>query len=338
MATAKNAKIQIETGQSLTDYTAMSDSGDQQHFTVATGEIWSGKSGFTPIVRPNGIVSGRNLLTAGTTNDTVRVAAFSAYAKGTEQSVSATSVTIPRPTTGGNYKTISVTMASDGSVSKVAGTQGASQSETRNAAGGPPYIPVNDIEVGQIRVSSSTAAAISADEIYQVEGTHTERFDVPVWDEDNTGRGQAASVAAENNAHVKMASALNLDHTGGVAKAIWIKYYEPILSEVSRALNFRPIENTHTVSSTEYYRGTIGSVSSSIGQGGFTALLNDGLTDALVANKDQVLTVKFFADENKSAYSLSQGTIGLTRTHPVESQNQAEVTISGEKITAEFAS
>jgi CO/xanthine dehydrogenase Mo-binding subunit len=77
---------------------------------------------------------------------------------------------------------------------------------------------------------------------------------------------------------------------------------------------------------------------SSIGQGGFTALMNDGLTDSLVAEKDQVLTVKFYPDENKSAYGLTQGKIGLTRTFPFDNQNQAEVTISAENPTAEFAS
>jgi hypothetical protein len=338
MGTSKNAKIQIETGQSVNDYAVMTDAGDHLVHTISGGAVWSGKSGFTPDIRPNGIVSGRNLLSAGTTNDTVRIAAFTAYAKGTLQSVGVTDNTISRPTDGSNSKINSVTMASDGSIAIVAGTQGSAIVETRNAAGGPPYIPVNSVELGQIRVSSITAAAIESDEIYQVVGSHVERYDYPVWSENNIGDGQAAATSAQKNAYIKFASALPLDHTGGVAKKAFIKYYAPIFSELSRAFNFRPAENTHNVTSQEYYRGTIGAVSSSIGQGGFTALLNDGLTDAIVAEKDQVLTVKFFADENKSAYSLTQGTVGLARTYPVDAQNQAEATISAETITAEFAS
>jgi hypothetical protein len=338
MSTSKNAKIQIETGQTVNDFAVMTDAGDHLVHTISGGTVWSGKSGFTPDVRPNGIVSGRNVLSAGTTNDTVRIAAFTAYAKGVLKSVSAATDTFSRHTNDGNYSIHSITMASDGSIAVVSGSQGSAISEVRNAAGGPPYIPVNSVEVGQIRISSATAAAPTSDEIYQVVGSHTERYDYPVWSEDNIGDGQAAATAAQKNAYIKFASALGLDHTGGVAKKIFIKYYAPILSEQSRALNFRPSENTHNVTSQEYYRGTIGSVSSSIGQGGFTALLNDGLTDAIVAEKDQVLTVKFFADENKTAYSLTQGTIGLARTFPVDNQNQAEVTISAETITAEFAS
>lgn len=338
MSTSKLAKIQIETGQTLNDYAVMTDSGDHIIHTISGGTLWSGKADFAPTVRPNGIVSGRNLLSAGTTNDTARIAAFTAYAKGTLQTVSATKLSVTRPTNDSNHKILSVTMASDGSIAEVEGSQGSAISEVRNAAGGPPYIPLDSVELAQVRVSSATAAALTAAELYQVVGNHTERYDYPVWSENNTGDGQSASAAAKVNAYVKFASALSLDHTAGVAKRTYIKYYAPIFSEVSRAFNFRPCENAHSVTSQEYYRGTVGSVSSSIGQGGFTALLNDGLTDAIVADKDQILTVKFFADENKSPYSLTQGKIGLTRTYPVDNQNQAEVTISAENITAEFAS
>jgi hypothetical protein len=339
MSTSANAKIQIETGQTLTDYAEATDSGDQQYFTIGT--LLSGKSGFAPIVRPNGIISGRNLITPGATNDIINIAAFTAYSKSEEQEVSATAATCTRATTTGYKKINSITMASDGSILVVEGTQtSTSFSEVRAATGGPPLIPVTSVEIGQIRMTaaSDAAAEISTDEIFQNVGDHTERYDYPVWDGNNLGEGEAADVAAAKNSHIKFASAMDLDHTGPTAKQVWVKYYTPILSEVSRALNFKPVENTHSVTSQEYYRGTIGSTSSSIGQGGFTALLNDGLTDAIVAEKDQILTVKFFGDENKSAYSLTQGKIGLARTFPEASQNQAEVTISAEKVTAEFAS
>ena len=170
----------------------MVDSGDHQVFTISGGEIWSGKSGNAPDVRPNGITSGRNLLSPGTTVDTVKVAAFTAYSKGVEQSPAATNVTATRATTAGYYKTTSVTMASDGSIVKVSGTEGVAQSEVRNATGGPPYIPVNDDEIGQIRVSGGTSVVISIDEIFQVIGQHAEAYDSPTWDENNLGDGESA--------------------------------------------------------------------------------------------------------------------------------------------------
>jgi hypothetical protein len=340
MATAENAKIQIETGQTPNAYAVMTDSGDHKVHTISGGTVWSGRSGSTPVVRPNGIVSGRNILTTHATNDTITIAAFTAYSKGTLYTVGATTTTITRAGTATKAQVHSVTMASDGSIAVVEGTISASQafSATRNVAGGPPYIPANDIELGQVRVTTSTAAVVSADEIYQVIGTHTERYDYPLWDPNNLGEGDAASVAAKKNAFIEFSSALPAIHTAAAYKQVFISYSTPIFTDQQRAMDYTPVENSHTVSSTQYYRGTIGAVSSSIGQGGFTALLDDGTTDAIVSEKDQVLTVKYFPDENKTAYQLSQGKIGLTRSFPVDNQNQATVTVSAEKITADFAS
>lgn len=340
MPSASNAKVEIELGQQYHAMAVMTDSGDHQYFTISGGTIWSGKSGYAPDVRPNGIVSGRNMLSAGTTNDTIKIAAFTAYSKGTLQTVSATSATISRPTSGGAYKICSITMASDGSIAVVAGTEatGAVFSELRNVDGGAPYIPVNSVEIGQIRVTASTAAAISSTEIFQVPGTHAERYDGPVWTESNIGKGQAATVSAETNAHVKFASAIPLIHTGGVAKKVYMSYYSPTFSEVQKAFDFTPVENSHSVTSQQYYRGTIGSVSSTIGQGGFTALLDDGVTDSLVAEKDAKLTVRFYPNINASPYVLTQGLLGLTRTYPADGQIQASVTITAEELSAEFQS
>ena len=92
------------------------------------------------------------------------------------------------------------------------------------------------------------------------------------------------------------------------------------------------------VSSQEYYRGAIANVSEAVGQGSFVALLNDGLLDALVGEKNEVVTVKQFPDENKNAYSLTQGKLGIARTFPVANQIQAVCTISAERSTAEFSS
>jgi hypothetical protein len=117
-----------------------------------------------------------------------------------------------------------------------------------------------------------------------------------------------------------------------------MSYFAPVFSEVNRAMDFVPADYTHTVSSQEYYRGSIASVSEALGAGSFTTLLNDGLTDSIVVEKNKTITVKQFPDENKSAYSLTQGRIALGRQFPVDNQIQAEVTISAEKPTAEFAS
>jgi len=337
MATSKNALLQFESGQSLTDYTAMTDSGDHTIFT--SGSIWSGKSGYEPVVRPNGMVTGRNVLSTHATNDTVTIAGFTAYSEGTLHTVTATTDTITRPS-GDVAKINSITMDDAGAIAVIAGTDGATTtfSETRGAAGGPPYIPVDSVEIGQIRVTTQAAGVIAASEIFQTVGTHTERFDYPIWDENNIGDGDAATVAAKKNAYIEFASALDNPHTGDAYKKVYIRYYTPILANIPKAFDFVPAENTHSVTSTQYYGGTSGAVSSTLGQASFSMLMDDNITDSIVAEKDQILTFKHFADRNKTPYVLTQGTLGLSRSNPAGAQNQADATISAEVASAEFAS
>jgi len=341
MATAEKAVIYLEQGATLQNYTAATDSGDHQYFTAAD-DVFSGKSGQEPDLRPNGVVTGRNLVSvaASESNDVVDVAAFTAYSQGTLFSVIADAdFAITRPATNVS-KISSITMTSTGALAEVAGTSGATTafSETRGAAGGPPVIPADSVEIAQVRMTSSAAAAITASEIFQIVGQHCERSDFPTWTINNIGLGQSADVSAETNAHIKFSSALPASHAAGATKGIYVQYYAPIFGEMAKCMDFQPAENSHSVSSTQYYNGTIGSRSKTLGQGQFTALLSDGVTDALVADKDEVLTVKFFPNRNATPYVLTQGAIGLARTFPVDGQIQATVTISAETESAEFSS
>lgn len=339
MATSANAKTQIEFGQTYNTYALMTNSGDEQVYTVSGGEIYSGKSGYASVVRPNGVVTGRGMITTSTTNDLVNIAAFTAYLKGVLTTVSAATAGITRATTAGAYKINSITLSSAGAIAVVAGDEkaGGPFVDTRATAGGPALIPTTSIEIGQIRTTSSTAGLVASTEIKQ-NGQYTERYDYPTWDVYNIGLGESTSVSARRQAHIRFAAALPEIHTGAVPKNVYIAYYEPEFSDLSKTMGFIPAENSSSVSSTQYYGGTQGSSSTSIGTGGFTALLDDGVTDALVAEKDQILTVKHFPDRDKSAYTLTQGTISLKRTYPVNNQNQAVVTIAAEQVTAEFSS
>ncbi len=339
MSTSKNAKMTYESGQSYSDFAAMTDSGDGIIFTASGGLVLSGRSGFEPSIRPNGIVTGRNLLSVHATNDTVAVAAFTAYSEGVEQEVDATSIAITRPASA-VAKICSVTMEDDGTVAVVAGTDSTTTafSAVRGAAGGPPEIPADSVELGQVRVVSDTAAALVATEIFQVSGTHTERYDLPSFTSNNVGAGDSASVPAKKNAYVEFADAIPAIHASATKKKVYIAFYSPIYAQIQRAVDFVPAENTHSLSSQQFYDGAVGSVASSLGQAGFTAYMSDNVTDSLVALKDEILTFKFFPDKNKLPYIVTQGIMGMGRTFPVDSQNEAAVTISAENLSANFAS
>ena len=338
MATAENAKLQVEQGQTLVAYAALTDSGDHQYFTPAAA-VLSNKSGFEPSVIPNGVATSLNMVTPGAANDTVAVAAFTAYVAGVLYSVSAdAALAITRPASA-VAKINSITMTDAGVLAEVAGTDAADAVliETRGGAGGPPLVPVDSVEIAQIRMVSSTAAIITAAEIVQVVGQHCERSDYPTLEVDTLGQGSAATVAATRTAHVKFSQVLPASHTGPIAKKTYSKHYTPVFADISKSKDFKAIEKTHSVSSSEGYGYTTASTSSALGQGGFTAELIDGVSDNLVQQKNQLLTFKFFPDRNKAAYTLTQGKLGISRTWPVGDQNNAACTISGDP-TAEFTS
>lgn len=334
-----NAKILIEAGQILKPYAVMTDSGDHKVFTIAGGPVFSGKSGFTPTVRPNGIHSGRNLLSPHADNNKVTIAGFTAYLAGVLVTIAATTGTITRPATD-VAKVNSITLKSDESIEVLPGTDGTGSafSEDREAAGGPPYIPPGSIEIGQVRVTAAADGIILSSEIFQVIGQHAEYSNYPIFRVNNTGDGEYASVSAKKNSFVEFESALPLIHTADVPKGVYLQYYTPVLAALGRVFDFVPVEKSHSVGSKQYYRGSIGTMSESLGQGSFTAIMDDNITDLLVSEKNQILTVKFFQDENLAPYILTQGKIGLKRSFPAADQNQATVTLSAEEPSVEFAS
>lgn len=326
MATAENAKLQYEAGQSATAMTLLTDSSDHITYT-STASLWSRRTGYAPDVKPNGLVTGGKVIPAvAGTNDLVDVAALTSYLAGVLTSTAAaTGITASRGATTDICRITSITVTSAGAIAAVAGTQSTAFSETRGGAGGPPFIPVGSIEIAQVRLNSITAAAVKASEIFQVIGLHQERYDYPVWEE------------TPSAGTVKFASALPLIHTGSVTKRVYASYAEPIFSDVTKSSDFVPPENSHSISSTQIYGSTLGSTSASLGQGSFTAYLNDGVSDPLVTLKGEILWFKFFPDRYKASYLRCQGKLGISRTFPTGNEIQASCTISAEKEGNEVA-
>ncbi|WP_020161239.1 hypothetical protein [Methylobacter marinus] len=326
MANAENAKLQYEAGQNVYTMSALADSGDATVFT-SSATLFSKKSGYAPDVRPNGLITGGAITPAvSNTNDMVDVAALTCYLAGVKVAVAAdTDVSITRGLMTDTHNITSITVKSDGTIEAVSGNDGTEFSETRGAAGGPPLIPVGSIEIGQVRTTSVDAAAVDDAEIVQVVGVHQERYDYPIFEIDYA------------NAEVTFASALPLIHTGGVPKAVYASYADPIFADVQLSSDFVPAETSHSVSSTQVYGSTLGSTSSSLGQASFTAFLNDGIGDALVGLKNAILWFKFFPDRYKSSYMLTQGKLGISRTFPAGDNIQAACTISAESESIEVS-
>jgi hypothetical protein len=324
MSNAENAKLQYEAGQSSYAMSALTDSGDATVFE-SSATLFSKKSGYAPDVRPNGLITGGAVIPAVSgSNDVVDVAALSCYLAGVKTAVAAdTDVTITRAVSTDTHSITSITVNSSGAIAAVAGTDGTAFSDTRGAAGGPPFIPVGSIEIAHVRTTSNSAGPVTADEIFAVVGVHQERYDYPIFSIDYA------------NAQVEFASALPLIHTGSVPKKVYASYADPVFADVALASDFVPAETSHSVSSSQVYGGTIGSSSSSLGQASFTAYLNDGVGDALVNLKNAILWFKFYPDRYKTPFILTQGKLGIARTFPAGDTVQAACTISAESQSTE---
>jgi hypothetical protein len=324
MATAENALLQYEAGQVATAMSALTATAGAQTFTSAA-TLWSGKTGTAPVVRPNGLLTG-GALTTHASNDTVTVAALTCNLAGVVTSVGAGTGVITRPATAVS-KVNSITINSSGAIAVVAGADGSTTafSETRGANGGPPYIPVGSIEIGQVRVTSNTAAVITAAQIYQVVGLHVERGDFPLWD------------VLSGSGSVRFMAALPLIHTGDLPKGVFASYASPLFADIALAADFVPPETSHSLSSTQVYGTTIGSTSSTLGQASFRAFLTNGIADPLVTLRNETLWFKFFPDRYQSAYMLTQGKLGISRTFPAGDNIQAACTISASSPATEVA-
>ena len=144
MATAENAKLQYEAGQTSTSMTALTNSGDETTFTSAAS-LWSKRAGYAPVVRPNGLLTG-GAITPSATNDVVNVAAMTLNLNGVVTTVSAGTATVTRGVSSDTHNITSITINSSGAITAVSGTDGTTFSETRGAAGGPPLIAVDSVD------------------------------------------------------------------------------------------------------------------------------------------------------------------------------------------------
>jgi hypothetical protein len=348
MASLVNQEISYEAAQVPVAFATMTPDSARTILT-ATAKPWSDSvitSGVEPyVVAPYGVMTGGEV-TVGAVAGNVAVAAATVMMPGATNADATTGIrsvvadpilTIPVNTSaeGTPYRIYSVIVDHTGIYAVVAGKVHASAFvETRGAAGGPPSLPLNSIEVAQVRRNYFHAGdnrAVTAAEIFQVPTTHQERWDYPVWNEDPL-RGQ-----------ITFALALPLIHgadpelTPTAGKLVYVRCATPMYSPINRARDWVPAEEGFSVSSEAFYDGSVGSSSTSLSAATFTCALNDGVTDALLAKKGQRLIFRFKPDKNKNAYQLTQGIFSVARTFGVGAAAIASVTIAPSQASVDLA-
>jgi hypothetical protein len=326
MPDASRAKLMMEQGQDFTSMVEMTDSGDQITYNSAA-TLWSRADGREPIFAINGVLTG-GVVTPTTNNDEVSGAAATVNLNGVANSATSadTSLAVTRGITTDTNIINSITLDAAGALIVVAGVDNTAFSAVRGDPGGPPYIAVDSIEIAQVKLTSITAGVVLESEIFQVPGLHCEHANFPLFTRDFAG------------GDIAFQQALPQSHTGDLPKRVYVEYYEPILQELTRSSDFVSAEDSHSVASTQVYNETIASTSSSLGQGGFTQLMEDGILDPVVSWKNQIMWFKFFQDRTKTAYELVQGKVGIARTWPAGDSISAACTISAESAGIQNAS
>ena len=333
MGTAGNAKIQYESAQSLVEYVAMTDSGDHIVFTSAAN-VWSDRVGYAPSIRPDGIITGIDILSAGTAADTIDNIAFTAWLAGVLKEVTATTITITRASSLTHI--INSIILTGTTLSVIQGTEGSAFSASRAAAGGPAYIPVGSVEIGQVKTTVQASAVITSAEIFQTPGTHQERADHPLYRRpDNTGRGVIASSTSRKYAHIEFYNALSLCHTAGVAKAVYIQYYTPTFTTLESD-GFSPADKTSSQASAQRYDKILGYKTDDLKSTSFKAELSDGITDDLCALDGETLLFKFFPDQDAAPFMLTLGVLRFAAAFPQVGPISTSCAVVAKLPTARF--
>lgn len=322
MPSAENAQWNVEAGQELHDTAALTDSGDHKKFTGSEGK-WSSAKGKQYTVLVNGIRNGFEITPKTGTNNAVTVAAGQLNLNGAIVDVAGadiTGLTRPSGTGGADSIKISITVNVSAALADVDGTEHTAFSSTRAAAGGPPLIAVDSVEIGQVWLGATADAEVQESEIFQVPGEHQERADTPL-----------STVDAYNGA-VNFVGVLPLIHTGPTARKTFAKFYTPIFLEIPNANNMQVPGKSKTTNSTAVYKAAIGSVASTLQAGSVTVLVDNGVNDFVVkAADDGLLWHEFYPDANASQKHIGQAHVGVTTSYPADNNISTAVTLSPEK-------
>ena len=327
-------RLEYEAGQNVHDWEEMTDSGDATKFE-ASFSPFSKRNGDVSVA-PYGVLTGLVVSVNAGTDDSVGVTAGTVQAPGMTGadadgvvSVSADSdVAITRGLSTDTHNITSITVDSSGTIVAVSGTDSTAFSETRGAAGGPPFIPVGSIEIAQVRTTSITAGDVLASEIKQVPNTHRETADLPVHTVDYA------------EGEVTFSSALNLIHTGGVPKKVYVKGDSPEFAALQHVSEFTPADESHSSNSTDTYDGAVGSTTASLGQGSFSFLSDDGISDGLIQLKGSELWFRYYPNKNSTyPHQLTLGTLGVSRANPAGSgKKTVSCTITAVEATKDVLS
>lgn len=331
--TGANASVQVELGSISYPMSALtsvsSPASDVNKKFLTSAQYISDLAALQAQVRVDGVISGF-ALSAGSGFNEVDVAAGSLYLKGQIVEVAATSVNnITRPTTIGEVLVTALTINASGTIAATAGTEGET-STVRGAAGGPPFLPVDEVLIGYITAtyfdgSASGEKVLTAGEIdsYTKEYAAIPSAKVLFHDEDQEyGCVELANV-------LPMIHAATAAGPGTAVRNVYASYYEPEFEEVPDAMDFSYTEDVSTYKSKAYKDA---SEETAIGTPSWSASFNAYFTtvdDILNLIKNSKRWIKHYPDDDLAPYWTGIAIVKVSRDIPVEDNMSASITLEG---------
>jgi len=331
--TGANASVQIELGSvsypmaALSSVSSPASEVNKKFLTQA--EYISDLAGIQAEVRLDGVISGF-ALTPGSGFNEVDYSAGSLYIKGQLVEVEAGTISnITRPTSVGEVLVTALTVNASGTVSATPNTEGAT-STTRGSAGGPPFLPVDEVLIGYITAtyyegSASGEKVLTVGEIdsYTKEYAAIPSAKVIFHDEDQDyGCIELANVLPEIHAATAAGP-------GTAVRNVYASYYEPEFEEVPDAKDFSFDEDVSTYKSKAYKDASeetaLGTPSWS---GSFDAYFST-VEDILNLVKNSKRWVKHFPDADLTPHWSGMCIVKVSRETPVENNMMASVTLEG---------
>lgn len=184
---------------------------------IIASKIFNMKKDYAPTLRVNGVVSGCEVTSA--TNDNISVAAGVVYINGAQVTVAEDLTNaVSRPATG-KYAHYAVVASTAGAVSIEKGTDGDTLLATYGSSAGQIPLTATDVAVlAYFTAYSDTAGVIPQAQITEGESANVDYKWLPL------------------HGGVRLFTALPLNKTGGVSRAVYIQYRDLLATGVCQAV------------------------------------------------------------------------------------------------------
>lgn len=332
--TGKDSKVEIEVGTTFYPMAALSSVSSpaadvRKKYKMSGATYASDQESLQPIVRLDGVISGFTV-TAGTANNSVDVSAGKVYIKGVEVSVDAATVTgLIRPVSSGNVVVNALTVDEDGNINVTTGLEGSAGGD-RGAAGGAPFLPLDEVLIGYINMTYYGGSASGEDtvETSEIDNETKERTILPSYK--ITYHDETELVAL-----VEFASALPLIHgavgdgSGTNARNVYASYYDATFEELADSKDFSFTDDISTITSKAYgdtYEEK--ALSTPVWSMSGSAYW-EKVQDIMNLVKNSKRWVKLYPDRDETAHWVGRGIVKVNRDLPTDDNLEATITIDG---------